>query len=276
MIQNITFTDTSPAMAAPEPEAPRLRLRRVAVSPAEEYALRPGAARPISNDLAAAILSRKGRAEFTIKGIVIERADMGGRHTYYHPDSKLCNDLSTRERKLYYVVNPHQKDLAHILDENGHYLETLPIKERPAVLDTEAQARVAAGHRRHINRAAARLQHLHGADTKERLAELAANSSEMQRVVQTLPAPGSDPASPVQPARSTHGEAATAGARRINDLRANQASAIAIGRALAANRREPVDLADLTDLTDHSEDWTGRHSPQQHHQPQQLAEIESW
>jgi hypothetical protein len=229
--------------------------------------MRPGSVRPIANELAAAILSRKGRAEFTLKGIVIDRADMGGRNTYWHPDSILCNDLSTRERKLYYVVNPHQKDIAHILDDQGCYLETLPIKERPAVLDTEAQARAMADHRRQINRAAARLQQLHGDDTRERLADLAANSREMQRVVQTLPAPH---AQPVQPARSTHGEAAAGGARRIHEDRATAASAIAIGRAISFERQtSPAPFEDTR-----SEDWTELQTERQTTTNQ--TTVESW
>lgn len=271
MIRNITFAPEPPADPVsvydiPEEKETTLRLRPVTVSPAEEYELRPGTVRPISNELAAAILSRKGRAEFTLKGIVIDRADMGGRNTYYHPDSILCNDLATRERKLYYVVNPHQKDIAHILDENGCYLETLPIKERPAVLDSEAQARVAAGHRRQIDRAAARLQQLHGKDTAAKLEELAANSREMQRVVQTLPAANAQPA---QPARSKHGEAAAAGAQRIADDRSSAASALAIGRAIAAGRHtSPAPSEDTL-----SEDWTEAPATNPRQQP---TIIESW
>lgn len=271
MLRNITFdpppSDPVSVYDIPEEKDFVLRLRPVTVSPAEEYALRPGEVRPISHYLASAILTRKGRAEFTLKGIVIDRADMGGRNTYYHPDSALCNDLATRERKLYYLVNPLQKDIAHIYDDNGYYLETLPIKERPAVLDIEAQARVAAGHRRHIDRAAKRLQELHAKDTAERLEELAANSREMQHAVQVLPTPN---AQPVQPARSKHGEAAAAGAKHINDARASAASALAIGRAIAAGRQtSPAPSEDTL-----SEDWTEAATTNpRHHQP---TPIESW
>ena len=269
MIRNITFesVESAPAPSAPEPD-PTLRLRPVTVSPAEEYAMRPGAVRPISNELAAAILSRKGRAEVTLKGIVVDRTDMGGRNTYWHPDSILCNDLSARERKLFYVVNPHQRDIVHILDAAGCYLESLPIKERPEVLNTEQQAKAAADHKRQIGRAAAHLQQLHGEDTKERLADLAANSNEMQRFVRTMPAPA---AAPAQPARSTPGEAMAAGTRRINDQRASQASAIALGRAIAGGRQQSPDPSPAIP----AEDWSDQnptHNPRQSN----LTPIESW
>lgn len=279
MIRNITFEmdDTAPATATQE-TAPTLRLRPVTVSPAEEYALRAGTVRPISNDLAAAILSRKGRAEVTLKGIVVDRTDMGGRATYWHPNSILCNDLTNRDRKLFYVINIHQRDIVHVLDSAGCYLESLPIKERPEVLNTAQQAKAAADHKRQIGRVAAHLQQLHGKDTAERLEELAANSREMQRVVQTLPAPS---ATPAQPARSPMGEAIAGGTRRINDIRASHASAVALGRAIAANRNHPSDPSDPSDLSDPSvlsdpsEDWSGRHSPQPQTNQQPTA-IESW
>ncbi len=85
-IRNITFLKQAPAGLVKETEKPaaevRLKLRSVMVSPHEEYQLREGDVRPISNELHAAILSRKGRAEITPKGIVVDRKDMGGGETH--------------------------------------------------------------------------------------------------------------------------------------------------------------------------------------------------
>lgn len=89
-MQSATNTIDPPTAPA---EDLRIRLRSVAVSPHEEYQLRPGQVRPISNDLAAAILSRKGRVEITLKGIVVDRVDMGGRNTFWHEDSILSGIL---------------------------------------------------------------------------------------------------------------------------------------------------------------------------------------
>jgi hypothetical protein len=205
-IRNITFDagtaemDIAPSPVRQDPpQEHTLRLRTVAVSPHEEYALRDGDVRPISNELASAILSRKGRVELTLRGVVIDRKDMGGRFRYHHPDSRLCNDLSLRERKHFYVVNPLAPETVHILDDAGCYLESLPLAERPEVLNVEQQARVAAGHKRQIGRLATHLQNLHAEDTRDALEQLAATSSEMQRVVQVMPSPAASNVEPSPP-----------------------------------------------------------------------------
>jgi hypothetical protein len=208
MIRNITFASSAPEESqapAPAPEQTILRLRQVTLSPAEEYQVRSGEVRPISDELAAAILSFKGRAIIGNKGVVVERKDIGGRFVYFHEHSVILNDFSARERRLYYVINRQAPDILHLLDESGAYLESLPLRERPAVLDNEAQQQQLRENKAVLNRAASRLQTLHADDTREALAALAENSREMQRVVQTLPAPVAEP---VQPSRSTHGERA--------------------------------------------------------------------
>ncbi len=197
----------------------RIRLRSVAVSPHEEYHLRPGQVRPISNDLAAAILSRKGRVEITLKGIVVDRVDMGGRNTFWHEDSILCNDLAAAKgRKIYYKVNPLLPDIVHLLEEDGSYIESLPLKFRPEVLNTDQQEAEVRKQNRQINRAASRLQQLHGETTRERLADLQANSREMQRVVQTMPAPAGVPRLEEAP-ESIPGAGVNRGTRQIEDGR---------------------------------------------------------
>lgn len=260
MIRNITFNTgsaefipletTAAAPSTPEPSADiTLRTRRVTVSPHEEYQLRQGEVRPISSELAAAILSFKGRAVIANKGVIVDRKDIGGRYTYFHEDSITLNDFSSREKKLWYVINRLIPDVLHLLNEDGTYIESLPLRERPAVLDNAAQAKQASENKTIINRAAKRLQDLHAEDTREALETMAENSREMLRVVQTLPAPS---AQPVQPARSITGEAAAAGTRAIQVTRANKASAIALGRAISLNRRDPVDLPE----TPADEDWS--------------------
>lgn len=254
MIRNITFI-TEPERgihSAPQPEEVTLRTRTVTVSPSEEYQLRGGQVRPISNELAAAILSFKGTAQIANKGVIVDRKDIGGRFVYFHEHSIVINNFASRERKYYYVINRLVPEVLHLLDETGAYIESLPLRERPAVLDAEAQAEQVRQNKTIISRAATRLQQLHAEDTRETLEALAANSKEMQRIVQVLPAACSDPASPVQPARSTHGEAAATGTRRIKEAQANRASSIALGRALLNNRREPLDQPS----DEPAEDWS--------------------
>lgn len=212
MIRNITFEPENGSaefnpLETTAPEEVTLRLRKVTVSPHEEYALRPGTVHPIADEFAAAILAKiKGRATIGNKGVIVDRKELGGKHVYFHENSKVLNDFVSRERRLWYVINSMVPEVIHLLDDNGCHIESLPLRERPAVLDNEAQVEQLRKHRVVINRAAARLQKIHAPDTAEKLETLAHNSREMQRVVQVLPAPCSETAPPVQPHRSTQGE----------------------------------------------------------------------
>jgi hypothetical protein len=262
-IRNITFgadmgeeqpaatSASAPMTHDPSTHAPlRLRLRSVAVAPHEEYLLRSGEVRPISNELHAFILSKKGRAKITLKGIVVDREDMDGANVYWHEDSILCNDLSARERRVFYVINPLQPDVVHLLSDAGAYIESLPRKCKPEVLNIAQQQAEIAKQNRFTSRVQARLQHLHGKETAQRLADMQANSSEMQRVIQTLPAPAGVPRSAPAPATG----AARQAAQRMAELaafRTMRESALDLGRAVSLGHHERPQPSAAT-----AEDWT--------------------
>ena len=218
----------------------KLRLRKIKVSPHQEYCLRPGEVAPISDSLAALICCRKGRAEIGPKGITVERKDIGGKRIYHHVDSRLCNDLSQRERKIFYVLNSLKPDVIHLLDDTGRYLESLPEKFQPGVLNNAEQKREYDDQRRQVSRVARHLQELHGEDTKEAIAALTHNANVMKGIVQVL---GTDTPSPTNaPAPSALGDAIQRGERKINDFRANRIATVAFGRAVSRNRRDiPAD-----------------------------------
>lgn len=264
-----SVSSSSSLMTGDQATSDRLRLRTVAVSPHEEYQLRGGSVRPISNELHAAILSRKGRAEITPKGIIVERKDMGGRNVFWHEDSIVCNDLAARERKIFYVVNPLQPDIVHLLTDEGAYIESLPLKSRPEVLNVEQQAEEMRRQQTFISRATRRLQQIHGADTAERLREMQANSAEMQRVVQTLPAPAAIQRREQSQATGA-GRMAADGARRINDLRTFRQSALAMGRAVSLSR--PAVPSDPFDPD--AEDWQA--SPVSNRNQSNPTSVEQW
>lgn len=275
-IRNITFGEVnghaSLVMADdPSSAVPSLRLRSVAVSPHEEYLLREGEVRPISNELHAAILSRKGRVTITAKGVVVDRVDMGGANVYWHEDSILCNDLSARERKIFYVINPLQQDVVHLLKDDGTYIESLPRKIKPEVLNVDQQALEMRKQQAFISRAASRLQAIHGADTAGKLAELQANSAEMQRVVQTLPAPAGAPRQAPTPATGAGRQAATR-VRELQAFRAMRESAIGLGRAVASTQPASHDRAAM-DIP--AEDWRDS-SPVRNHTRQTPSPVEQW
>lgn len=236
----IPACSSPPAAEAPPAFDTKLRLRKIKVSPHQEYALRHGEVAPISDSLAALICCRKGRAEIGPKGITVERKDIGGKRIYHHVDSRLCNDLSQRERKIYYVLNSLKPDIIHLLDDTGRYIESLPEKFQPGVLNNEEQKREYQDQQRQVSRVARHLQELHGDDTKEAIAALTHNATVMKGIVQVL---GTDTPSPTNaPAPSGLGEQIQRGARKINDFRANKIATVAFGRAVSLNRREtPAD-----------------------------------
>lgn len=244
----------------------KLKLRKVKVSPHQEYALRPGEVAPISDSLAALICSRKGRAEIGPKGIVVEcKAAFAGKKIYHHVDSRLCNDLSQRERKIFYVLNSLKPDVIHLLDDTGRYIESLPEKFQPGVLNNAEQAREFADQKRQVSRVARHLQELHGDDTKEAIAAMAHNATVMKGIVQVL---GTETPSPTNaPAPSGLGEQIQRGERKINDFRSHQKSAKSFGRAVSLNRRDvPADEPQGT-----VEDW----SENTRYQPAEAA-AEDW
>lgn len=279
-LRNIHFTcDDEPTTGSAEfippvaAEAPpvadtKLKLRKVKVSPHQEYALRLGEVAPISDSLAALICCRKGRAEISTKGIVVERKDIGGRRIYHHVDSRLCNDLSQRERKIYYVLNSLKPDVIHLLDDTGRYIESLPEKFQPGVLNNEEQKREFEDQKRQVSRVARRLQELHADDTKEAIAALTHNSTVMKGIVQVL---GTNIPSPTNaPAPSALGDQIQRGERKINDLRAHKKSAAAFGRAVSLNRREiPAELPH-----GEAEDWS--ENTRYHSAPAVSPRAEDW
>jgi len=216
------------------PEDTRLRARNVAVSPAEEYALRDGEVQPIADSLAALILSCNGRCEVSLKGVKIDRDEIGGVRHYHHADSIVCNDLSLRERKMFYCLNRLDPSIVHILDETGRYIETLPERGTPGVLDNAAQAKEYALNQTIKKRAARHLQQIHGKDTADLLQRARENAAEMTRVVQILP--GEAPAPTVEPAPSAVGDRVQQGAAKINNFRKSEKAAIELGRAISASR----------------------------------------
>lgn len=239
--------------------AQRLRTRIITVSPAEEYALRPGKVRPITDAFAAMILSYQGRAEVTAKGLVVDRKELGARRTYHHPDSIICNDLSSRERKWFYVLNRQNPDRVHILSDQGEYIETLPLAFMPQVLNREEQAAVAAAHKRQIRRVSRHLQELQSDATAQAIEDLRHNAEHMTRYVQTFDAPaGADRHQAPEPAPDSPLGRVLSYDRAHKQAAARRASTLDLGRAIATTRAAgTADFSPQSQARDlPSEDWS--------------------
>lgn len=267
-LRNIHFTNDT-AAAVQDEAPPSARMRKVTVSPHEEYQLREGQVAPISDALAAMICAMKGRVKITGKGIEIERVDLGEKRFYHHPDSPACNDLSYRTRKIFYVLNRQKPHVVHLLDDSGRYLESLPEKGTPDVGDNAAQARELAGLQRQINRMAGHLQDVHGKDTNAKLAEVRENHGSIKRLTQTLAAsvPNAETPAPASPIGERMQTVEKRHADRLQFLR----SAKDFGRAVSLER--PVNTR-TPDSAHDAEDWTSSPKSTRTHQP--TSPIESW
>jgi hypothetical protein len=261
--------------------AARLRTRRVSVSPIEEYHLRPGKVRPIPDAFAAIILSFNGRAEVTAKGVTIDRKELGGRITFHHEASLVCNDLSCREKKWFYVLNRMKPDRLHLLGEDGTYIETLPRITMPAVLDNAAQAAVAAAHKRQIRLVATRLQDLQSEETEAAIDHLRHNAETMTRYVQTFdaPAPASSPSTinsqPSTPPEGGNLSRIVAHDRAHKQALARNASAATLGKALNASRTSNHQPS----TPDHPlppEDWSHHPRNLNAQAPEETTPVEAW
>ncbi len=260
---------TMEEVAASLPE--KMKLRKVCISPLEEYARREGSVRPISDALAACILSFKGRAEVNAKGVKIDRKIFGVEKVYWHVDSIICSDLSARERKWIYFINRNKPDRIHLFDDQGRYIETLPEKFMPAALDLEAQAASIAQDKRAIARNARHLQNLHGEETWEKVEEMRHNREATTRYVQTLDAPESVERQPTaEPVAGGTADRLQRADRNIDQAIGRRESAVQLGRAIAATRGPAAPAEEVV-----AEDWSNLRennlTPAATH-----TEIESW
>lgn len=245
-LRNITFSipaATAPARSAPENWHGRRRSR--AVSPAREYSLRDGLAEAISDELAACILSRKGFADLNLRGIIIDRSDIG-RRRYGHPDHPLCNDLGRGEqRRVCYVINALNPAVAHILSDDGAYLGTLPEIVRPGALDNNALDIERAGKKRQARRARELLEKLHQPDSDRALEVSSRHAEQILKVVQTQPLEGAS-GERQQPSR-TLAAMRDAGARHTTSLNQRRQIQEEVEEAFATPRmREPAAHSGIT------------------------------
>jgi hypothetical protein len=198
-MRNVHFTTTDPDLGySPQPtqeqhSLPRLRERTN--DPLTEYAHRPGQVAPISDTLAACILSKKGYA-------IVERHQIKvqlDNETYYFtaPDSiTIATKNGTGERVAWYI-NRQKPDALHIFTDLGEYVETLPLKGEATWFSNDAESkRAIAAARSMQTRDMTRMQELHKPDTRKAVADATHNAAEIQRVVSTFPVAGSDRQTP--------------------------------------------------------------------------------
>ena len=252
-MKNIHFNDLPEA--APKRKPDKLKTRKITASPLEEYAHRGGEAAPIPDALAALILAPSGRPRVTARGVTIEKG--GQRRTYWHPDSPLCSDLSNDGRRVVYSLGKGGA-VAHLLTEEGKYLETLPAKDRPSPLDAAAMKKAHASHQRSIGRAAATLQKLHEADSGEAVHRAEQNAEEARHLCSAaysadLPEEPRRPSAPAPLARRI--AAVNVEVERGEAALEERGEASEEARAVFAEEAEAADLPEFEDFDAPAVPW---------------------
>jgi len=198
------------AALAAEPDAPRAetraqetapRLRAVTNDPAREYAQRPGEVERLPDNVAALILCKVGRAlveRHQIK-VKLEKREL----VFSSPHSVVITEKNGTGQRVLWALNRRAPELLHLLNEDGSYIETLPLKgEAQWFGDDEASQKAMAAAKSHMARDMARLAYLHQPDTAAAAAAAQHNAAEVARLVQTFPAADATAPSRV-PAAST-------------------------------------------------------------------------
>lgn len=163
--------------------APRIRL--ITNSPADEFASRPGSTRPISDQLAALILSRKETRKIT-RGKILLTIN-GEARRYGSPDCLISQPVMAG-KEVIVAYNPQSPQRVHIFDDKGRYIETAPCELQATWLQSDAESKQAlADARRAMTRAETQLQELHRPDTAATIQRTIDNAAKMQRAVVTLP-----------------------------------------------------------------------------------------
>ncbi len=260
--------------SADTPPATLPRLRKVTNSPAREFASRPGNVEPLPDSVTALILSFKGRAKVQRNGIKIHRKEISEEPIFFwHEDSLTC--LGKQGETVLYVLNPQTPDCIHIMDTAGRYIETVPRKGRPAILDHDAAAKEIAAHRRYMTNQQTRLQQLHGEDTAQILQRHRDNSEEMTRATNIHPAQDTTPepaSAPTADLIRRHGQQHQThiNRRAEQDASASRLGHTALTETPATTRRTPA----TPDPAPDAEDWSTPAPPARNTTPP--VEIEEW
>jgi len=184
-MRNIHFQPSvSSASSAPlrDDNSPLPKLRERTNDPLTEYAQRPGEVTPISDAVAACILSKSGYA-------VVD----GETYLFSSPDSVTILAKNGTGEKVPWVLNRQKADALHILTALGEYVETIPLKGQSIWWSNDTESKRAISDARRLqNHGMQRMQELHKPDTRQAVADAQHNAAEISRVVSTFPVAGSD------------------------------------------------------------------------------------
>lgn len=266
-IQNPYFSGRTPELETSEEIAPavqvlpspgdQIKVRHLTFSPREEFAARDGNTEKLDHEFIAMLCGGwHGIATCTLNGILLKTAELVGVANrlqgirYWHPDSNLCNQLADGNKKVLYTYNPSRPEMIHLHTLDGRYLETLPQRNRPGIMDNTALAKDLADQNRQIQRAANRLQDLQQETTNEAICTATRNASEMDRVATTMALP--DHLQPKPAADSSTGRIA-AEIRKIEEEQAHHRSIDHTREKLIHSREiEPAEIEEATTFDPYS------------------------
>ena len=193
---SVTSSDDVVLPPAPATDRGRVtgRLRPVTRSPAQEFELRQGQCRKIPKALEIALMGATTTAPIHRNGIsftpkLLNPQGKTKRLTWWRADSPVCQ-VANIGKKVTVAYDPLDCSFIHVLDANGKYLDTLPLKDKTPWFDPEETARAIADTKRIASRVSGQLQHLHSAAAEAAAEAARSNKAKIENIVQTFPKEG--------------------------------------------------------------------------------------
>ncbi len=202
------------------------RLRPVARSPNREFEMRPGRTRHISMGLRAALFGVSITKKVTRNGISFKPRHLNPegiakRLTWWHENAIVCQPGNIGKTVLI-NYDPADCEIIYVHEEDGCFIEALPLKEKAKWFDPEEAAKAIAKTRTFTARVHSQLQNLHGEDSEAAVESAAFNQHQLERVVVTLPT-NSERKVPANPSEN---ESTAAAARHSAKLQKDEYEAL--------------------------------------------------
>lgn len=167
------------------------RIRPVGRSPDQEFNARPGNLRELPKAVEIALMSGRvtvtvTRAGITFKPDLLNSTGAVKKLTYWHLNAKVCQP-SWVGRRVIAAYDRFDPSFIHVLDEDGRWIEPLPLKDKAIWFDPESTGKAIADVKKAASRVHDTLQLLHQ-DDSERSADAAqANQGKLDKLVHTFP-----------------------------------------------------------------------------------------
>jgi hypothetical protein len=186
------FPEISAAPVSTAEPVQARRMRKVSLSPVEEFHLRLArlSRKPeaLPDELAAILSQVQKRPMVQANGIVFDVA--GVSYRFWHEDSVTCRPENVGQKALI-TYDPDELDVIYVLSDAGEFLEAIPRAEATPWFSAEASREIAR-HRQVAERVHAELRRDH-AITARQEHDRAKSNAEAIQIANEFPVPGWTP-----------------------------------------------------------------------------------